>query len=109
MKTFKTIANKIIVFLSQIEEFQKKLWLKKKFVIDANYCITLDRIDEKYYEEILNIFFTNNSDKNDTEKKLRKIVDKDYDKDITWSISVFLRKSRYRNRNSYYKNIKKKS
>ena len=54
VKTFKTIANKIITFLSQIEEFQKKLWLKKKFVIDANYCITLDRIDEKYYEEILN-------------------------------------------------------
>ena len=54
VKTFKTIANKIIAFLSQIEEFQKKLWLKKKFVIDANYCITLDRIDEKYYEEILN-------------------------------------------------------
>lgn len=54
VKTFKTIADKIIAFLSQIEEFQKKLWLKKKFVIDANYCITLDRIDEKYYEEILN-------------------------------------------------------
>ena len=54
VKTFKTIANKIIAFLSQIEEFQKKLWLKKKFVIDANYCITLDKIDEKYYEEILN-------------------------------------------------------
>jgi len=54
VKTFKTIANKIIAFLSQIEEFQKKLWLKKKFVIDTNYCITLDKIDEKYYEEILN-------------------------------------------------------
>ncbi|MBP9616665.1 MAG: site-specific DNA-methyltransferase, partial [Aliarcobacter sp.] len=54
IKTFKTIANKIIAFLSQLEEFQKKLWLKKKFVIDTNYCITLDRVDEKYYEEILN-------------------------------------------------------
>jgi adenine-specific DNA-methyltransferase len=54
VKTFKTIANKIIAFLSQIEDFQKKLWLKKKFVIDTNYCITLDRISEKYYEEILN-------------------------------------------------------
>lgn len=53
IKTFKTIAKKIIAFLTQLEEFQKKLWLKKKFVIDTNYCITLDRIDEKYYEEIL--------------------------------------------------------
>jgi len=52
IKTFKTIANKIIAFLSQLEEFQKKLWLKKKFVIDTNYCITLDKIDESYYEEI---------------------------------------------------------
>src|SRR5690606_31491630 len=40
-------------FLAQIEDFQKKLWLKKKFVISTNYCITLDRIPEKYYPEIV--------------------------------------------------------
>lgn len=53
VKTFKTIAQKIIAFLSQLEEFQKKLWLKKKFVIDTNYCITLDKIDEKFYSKIV--------------------------------------------------------
>ena len=53
IKTFKKIARKIIAFLTQLEEFQKSLWLKKKFVIDTNYCITLDKIDESYYEEIL--------------------------------------------------------
>ncbi len=53
VKTFKTIAQKIIAFLSQLEEFQKKLWLKKKFVIDTNYCITLDKIDEKFYTKIV--------------------------------------------------------
>ena len=52
IKTFKSIAKKIIAFLAQLEEFQKNLWLKKKFVIETNYCITLDKIDEKYYEEI---------------------------------------------------------
>jgi adenine-specific DNA-methyltransferase len=52
VKTFKTIANKVIAFLSQLEDFQKKLWLKKKFVIDTNYCITLDKIDESFYQEI---------------------------------------------------------
>lgn len=52
VKTFKTIANKAIAFLSQLEDFQKKLWLKKKFVIDTNYCITLDKIDESFYQEI---------------------------------------------------------
>lgn len=53
IKTFKAIARKIIAFLTQLEEFQKSLWLKKKFVIETNYCITLDKIDESYYEEIL--------------------------------------------------------
>ena len=53
IKTFKAIARKIIAFLTQLEEFQKSLWLKKKFIIETNYCITLDKIDESYYEEIL--------------------------------------------------------
>jgi len=52
IKAFKTVADKIITFLAQIEDFQKKLWLKKKFVIRTDYCITLDKIPAKYYEEI---------------------------------------------------------
>lgn len=52
IKALKTVASKIITFLAQIEDFQKKLWLKKKFVISTNYCITLDRIPEEYYAEI---------------------------------------------------------
>lgn len=53
VKVFKQISSKIIDFLSQVEEFQKKLWEKKKFVINTDYCITLDYIDEKYYPTIL--------------------------------------------------------
>ncbi|WP_290459719.1 DNA methyltransferase [Romboutsia ilealis] len=52
VKIIKCIANKIIKFLEQIENFQKKLWLKKKFVVESNYCITLDRIHKKFYSEI---------------------------------------------------------
>lgn len=52
IKVVRTIAGKIICFLSQLEDFQKKLWLKKKFVIDTQYCITLDRIPEELYQEI---------------------------------------------------------
>lgn len=52
IKAFKTVADKIVTFLAQIEDFQKKLWLKKKFVIRTDYCITLDKIPAKYYEEI---------------------------------------------------------
>ncbi|MCS4238291.1 site-specific DNA-methyltransferase [Myroides odoratus] len=52
IKALKLVASKIINFLAQIENFQKKLWLKKKFVISTNYCITLDRIRTEYYPEI---------------------------------------------------------
>jgi adenine-specific DNA-methyltransferase len=53
IKAVKNIGAKIITFLAQLEDFQKKLWLKKKFVIDTNYCITLDKIPEQYYPEII--------------------------------------------------------
>ncbi|NTU44159.1 MAG: site-specific DNA-methyltransferase [Chlorobiaceae bacterium] len=52
IKVIRKIGGKIIDFLAQLEEFQKKLWLKKKFVVETNYCITLDRIPEEFYPEI---------------------------------------------------------
>jgi hypothetical protein len=52
IKVIRRIAHKIIQFLEQRENFQKKLWLKKKFVIETNYCITLDRVPEELYPEI---------------------------------------------------------
>ena len=47
------IASEIIGFLAHIEEFQKRLWLKKKFVLSTDYCLTLDRVPEEFYSEIL--------------------------------------------------------
>ena len=47
------IASQIIEFLFHIEEFQKRLWLKKKFVLSTDYCITLDRVPEEFYPEIV--------------------------------------------------------
>ena len=44
LKVLRSIASKIIDFLAQLEDFQKRLWLKKKFVVETNYCITLDHI-----------------------------------------------------------------
>ena len=52
IKVIRSIATKVIQFLVQIEDFQKKLWLKKKFVVQTNYCITLDRIPQELYPEI---------------------------------------------------------
>jgi adenine-specific DNA-methyltransferase len=52
IKVLRKIARKIIAFLAQLEDFQKKLWLKKKFVTETHYCITLDRVPEELYPEI---------------------------------------------------------
>ena len=46
------IGGKIIDFLAQLEDFQKQLWLKKKFVLETNWCVTLDRVPEALYPEI---------------------------------------------------------
>lgn len=52
IKVIRRIAGKIIDFLAQLEDFQKKLWLKKKFVVETQYCITLDRIPKEFYPKI---------------------------------------------------------
>jgi len=56
-KTVKEIGEKIIDFLAQIEDLQKRLWEKKKFVIKTEYVITLDRIkswtNEEFYKNVI--------------------------------------------------------
>jgi len=44
IKVFKKIADTIIVFVSQLEDFQKMLWEKKKFVLGTEWVITIDRL-----------------------------------------------------------------
>ena len=53
VRAIKQVGEKIIRMLAQLENFQRKLWLKKKFVVQSNYCITLDRVPEKLYPEII--------------------------------------------------------
>ena len=52
IRVIRRIAGKIIDFLAQLEDFQKKLWLKKKFVVETQYCITIGSIPETFYPEI---------------------------------------------------------
>ena len=51
------IARQIIAFLAQIENFQKKIWEKKSFVLNTNYVISLKTLrdygGESFYAEIL--------------------------------------------------------
>ncbi len=53
IQCLRTVALELITFLAQIENFQKKLWTKKKFVVSTEYCITLDRIPDALYQTIL--------------------------------------------------------
>lgn len=52
VKAIKGVGEKIIRFLASLEDFQRKLWLKKKMVIQADYCITLDKVPESLYPEV---------------------------------------------------------
>lgn len=53
LKVLRSIAHKVIDFVTQIEEFQRLLWLKKKFVVDSHYCVTLDLVPEALYPDII--------------------------------------------------------
>jgi adenine-specific DNA-methyltransferase len=52
LRIIKRIGMEIIEFLAQIENFQKMLWEKKKFVTETFYCITVGNIPKDFYREI---------------------------------------------------------
>jgi adenine-specific DNA-methyltransferase len=52
-RVVREIGEDIIDFLAQLEDFQKRLWEKKKFVLKTEYVITTDRVPEEFYDEIL--------------------------------------------------------
>lgn len=52
IKVIRRIAGKIIDFLAQLENFQKKLWLKKKFVTETSWCVRVGCIPEAFLPEI---------------------------------------------------------
>ncbi|MDH4227157.1 MAG: site-specific DNA-methyltransferase [Deltaproteobacteria bacterium] len=52
MRVIKAVGGSIIEFLSQIENFQKMLWEKRKFITETQYCITVGNVDKDFYPEI---------------------------------------------------------
>ena len=46
------VAAVIIEFLAELENFQKKLYEKKKFVVQSDYCLTLDLLPAGVADEI---------------------------------------------------------
>lgn len=53
IRAFRAVAKDLIDFMAQLEDFQKKLWLKKKFVVQCDWCITLDLVPEELRAEVL--------------------------------------------------------
>ncbi len=52
MRLVKSVGDEIIQFLAQIENFQKTLWEKRKFITETHYCVTLDNIKPEFYPDI---------------------------------------------------------
>ncbi len=52
VRAIRRVGLKIIGFLASLEDFQKRLWLKKKFVVETHWCVTLDHVPEEFYAEI---------------------------------------------------------
>ena len=52
IRVVRKIAGKVIDFLAQLEAFQKKLWLKKKFVVETQYCVSLNVVPDTFLQEI---------------------------------------------------------
>jgi len=53
MQVIRSIGYKIIEFLAWWEDFQKRLFQKKKLVVRTDYCITIDRVPEALWDEVL--------------------------------------------------------
>lgn len=51
---FYETTKDIINLLSNMEMLHIKILLKEKFILSTNYCITLDKVSEVFYKEIIN-------------------------------------------------------
>lgn len=94
MEVIRQLGENIIAFLAQLENFQKKLWLKKKFVTETHYCITLDRLAD--HTDLLDQAFGNEQQLADWQKLYTLDLEKlghDYEV-LSWE--AFLAKPEYR-------------
>jgi adenine-specific DNA-methyltransferase len=51
-RVLRRVAHTVIDFLAQVEEFQKRLWLKKKLVLESSWLVTLDCVPDELYGEV---------------------------------------------------------
>lgn len=53
IQCLRAVALDLITFLAQIENFQKKLWTKKKFVSSTDYLITVNNLSKELQQDVL--------------------------------------------------------
>ncbi len=53
IQCLRSVAQELITFLAQLENFQKKLWTKKKFVVESNFVFTLDLLPKDLLSTVL--------------------------------------------------------
>ncbi|MDP4496308.1 DNA methyltransferase [Vibrio cholerae] len=53
IQSLRTVAKDLIAFLAQLENFQKKLWNKKKFVVSTNYLISMCLLSDDLRKVVL--------------------------------------------------------
>ena len=53
IKVLRALAGDIITFLAQIEDFQKRLWQKRKFVLEARWCISMQIVPRDLWPEVV--------------------------------------------------------
>ena len=94
MEVIRTLGENIIVFLAQLENFQKKLWLKKKFVTETQYCITLDRLSG--HPALLAQVFDNPAQRKDWESLYALDLDQLAEDRQTLALEVLLEQPKYR-------------
>jgi adenine-specific DNA-methyltransferase len=54
VKAIRVVASRIIAFLASVENFQKRMWLKKKLVLNTNWLVTVDRIPSRMRDAVAN-------------------------------------------------------
>ncbi|WP_049051602.1 site-specific DNA-methyltransferase [Klebsiella aerogenes] len=54
IQCLRSVSLELIAFLAQVENLQKKLWNKKKFVVSTDFYITMDKINPEFHNEIVN-------------------------------------------------------
>lgn len=53
IQCLRSIGQELITFLAQLEDFQKRLYSKKRFVTQVEYCISIDQVPSDLWSQLV--------------------------------------------------------